>query len=62
MSAAVAPSDCSFSGSSRICTSRFTPPTRLTAPTPFTESNSLVMSFSTNQEMASSSILSELTV
>ena len=62
MSAAVVPSDCSLSGSSRICTSRFTPPTRLTAPTPFTDSINLEMSFSTNHEMTSSSILSDATV
>ena len=62
MSAAVAPSACSLSGSSRICTSRLTPPTRLIAPTPRTDSSSLATSLSTNQEMASSSILSERTV
>ncbi len=59
MSAAVAPSACSLSGSSRICTSRSTPPTRLTAPTPRTDSSSLATSLSTNQDSASSSILSE---
>ena len=54
-SAAVAPSACSLSGSSATRTSRATPPTRLTAPTPGTASSRRVRVSSTNQDSASSS-------
>ena len=62
MSAAVAFSACSFNGSSSTRTSRVTPPTRATAPTPRTPSMALVTVLSTNQLRASSSILVEATV
>ena len=62
MSAAVAFSACSFSGSSSTRTSRVTPPTRATAPTPRTPSMALVTLLSTNQLRASSSMRSEATV
>jgi hypothetical protein len=58
ISAAVTLSDCSRQGSSSTRTSRDTPPTRLTLPTPVTVSSARVTSLSTNQESASSSIRS----
>ena len=55
MSAAVAPSDCSLSGSSATSTWRLTPPTRTTEPTPLTPSKRRATVLSTNQLRASSS-------
>ena len=55
-SAAVAPSAWSLSGSSATRTSRITPPTRLTAPTPGTASRRRVSVSSTNHDSASSSM------
>jgi hypothetical protein len=62
MSAAEAPSACSLTGSRSTCTWRVTPPTRLTAPTPGSASSFLVMSLSTYQLSASSSICDEAMV
>ncbi len=62
MSAAVALSASSRSGSSWTSTWRSTPPTRATAPTPRTASRPLVTVLSTNQERASSSIRGEAMV
>ena len=62
MSAAVAPRLCSRRGSSATCTSRVTPPTRATEPTPRTPSRLRAMVLSTNQLRASSSRLLERTV
>ena len=59
ISAAVAPRDCSLSGSSSTATSRLTPPTRTTLPTPFTPSRRRATVLSTNQLRASSSMLGE---
>ena len=56
MSAAVAPSANSRPGSSSTRTSRLTPPTRATEPTPRTASMALVTWLSTNQLKASSSM------
>ena len=56
MSAAVAFRPCSRSGSSSTRTSRVTPPTRATEPTPRTLSSCLVTVSSTNQLSASSSM------
>ena len=56
MSAAVAPRACRRNGSRATRTSRVTPPTRVTAPTPRTANNLRVISLSTNQDSASSSI------
>ena len=61
-SAAVAPRDCSLTGSSATCTSRCTPPTRLTAPTPRTVSSFLATASSTNQDSASSSMRADAMV
>jgi hypothetical protein len=54
-SAAVMPSDSSRAGSSSTRSSRLTPPTRETAPTPGTLSSAFVTSLSTNQLSCSSS-------
>ena len=54
--AALMPSDCIFALSRVIRTSRFTPPTRLTEPTPGTASRRRVSVSSTNHESASSSM------
>jgi hypothetical protein len=62
MSATVALSASRRSGSTSTRTSRETPPTRATAPTPRTVSSALATSFSTNQDSASSSIRLEATV
>jgi len=62
MSAAVAFSASSLAGSSSTRTSRATPPTRATEPTPRTASMALVMSLSTNQDSASSSMRLDETV
>ena len=56
MSAADAFSACRSKGSSSTRTSRVTPPTRATAPTPRTLSIVLVTVLSTNQLSASSSM------
>ena len=55
-SAAVAPSACMRSGSSATCTSRLTPPTRLTAPTPRAASRRRATVSSTNHDSASASM------
>jgi hypothetical protein len=62
MSAVVAPSACRRSGSSSTRTSRVTPPTRDTLPTPRTPRMFLVTVLSTNQLSASSSMRSDATV
>ena len=54
-SAAVTPSACMRSGCSSSCTSRCTPPMRLTAPTPLTPSMRLLSVLSTYQLSCSSS-------
>ena len=61
-SAAVMPNDCKRFTSRATRTSRVTPPTRLTAPTPRSDKSLRVMSLSTNQDRASSSIRDERTV
>jgi hypothetical protein len=62
MSAAVAPSASMRAGSSSTRTSRVTPPTRATLPTPGTEMSALATVLSTYQDRASSSMRSEATV
>ena len=62
MSAAVAFSACRRSGSSSTRTSRVTPPTRDTAPTPLTLSSAFVTWLSTNHDSASSSMRLDATV
>jgi hypothetical protein len=61
-SAAVAPSASRRAGSSATCTSRVTPPTRPPRPRRSPLSRALVMSLSTNQLSASSSMRDEATV
>ena len=61
-SAAVMPSASMRSGSSSTATCRSAPPTRVTAPTPRTDSSRLVTVLSTNQLRASSSMLGMRTV
>ena len=56
-SAAVAPRASRRAGSSSTCSSRVTPPTRATEPTPRTDSRRLATWLSTNQLSASSSML-----
>ncbi len=62
MSAAVAFSASSLAGSISTRTSRVTPPTRATAPTPRTDSIAFVTWLSTNHDSASSSMRVEDTV
>ena len=62
ISAAVVPKLCNLIGSKATCTSRFTPPTRDTAPTPRTPNKARAMVLSTYQLKASLSILLELMV
>ena len=62
MSAALAPSDWSLFASSATRTSRCTPPTRLTAPTPGTVSRRRAMVSSTNHDRPSSSSWVDCTV
>ena len=62
ISAAVTLSAIRRDGSSSTCTSRVTPPTRLTAPTPRTASMRLVTSLSTNQDSAGASMRDDATV
>ena len=60
--AALIPKACNLTGSRAIDTSRLTPPTRFTAPTPRTLSKRLVIVSSTNQDKASVSRCDEATV
>ena len=62
MSLLVTPKPLIKVGSRLTCTSRSTPPSRETSPTPLVASNSLVISLSTNHDKPCSSNLSEATV
>ena len=62
MSAAVRLRASSFTGSSSTRTCRVTPPTRFTAPTPFTPSSNLAMLLSTYQDNSSSVMPGEVMV